>query len=86
MSVILPDFKITSFFNEERSDDLSLANFNEAAHDQTYGKIEEQLVLRALIDHQFEKTFKFFSLQFIAYLCCFAIPMLVVFTVNDITD
>lgn len=47
--------------------------------------IDNQTVLRSLMDKQFEDTFWFFSIQFMIYTIFYLLPMFVYFTVAEET-
>ena len=72
---------------KDRSNDLSLALINGNAQGLNPEMIEESKVLKALIDYQFEqKTFDVFLYQFIVFGFTYYLPILIVFTNNNLPE
>ena len=83
MNVKKPKMEQLQIFDKNRSDDLNLAIFCRFVNDIYPDLIEDQKVLRSVIDTQYKLTFKFFTIQFIAYICTYFIPMLINFAGNS---
>ena len=72
---------------KDRSEDFSLALICGKALSFNPEMIGESKVLKAVIDYQFEqKTFDVFKNQFIVFATFYFLPILVVFTNNDLSE
>ena len=80
------DTEYLPILNEQRLDDLKLTLFCEDVNNNNPTLIDNQKVLKALMDKQFETSFKVFNYQFIWYICFYFMPMLYIFTRNDISS
>ena len=82
-----PGAKFQPIMEKDRSEDLSLALFCGNALVKNPEMIGESKVLKAVIDYQFEqKTFDVFKKQFIVFGAFYFLPILVVFTNNDLSE
>ena len=68
--------EITELFADGRKSDLDVALFCEQVNTIDPHHIDQQRVLRTIMDQQYEKTLVFFSAQFAIYLVFFCAPML----------
>lgn len=55
-------------------DDCEMARMIKEILNLTSGQIEEQKIIRNIIDYEFQYTQKFFIVKFVVYLFCFFIP------------
>ena len=72
--------------NRLHFDDYELAQLVNTILEKTEGSVEDQKVLRDIVDWQFRKTKQFFYIQLIVYLIFYFIPFLIQMTHKDFSE